>query len=199
MERMEQMERMTSLVMDTLRKGLISEVKGVIHALECGKHQLLDSVSAAIEEVLHKATKRQQSNQKGPMDYIGFSMLQSNLLLNRYALQVDAWDKRFLIDDNKTASKGDFQTIFQGVKPDMETVAAILCEQMTWVQEYELREMKRAHILNYFAIALEALRVVIPACLHIMRESPAILAPKVQFTVGAHMEQQPFYAWRPEI
>lgn len=46
---MKRMVWMTSLVMDTLRKGLISEVKGVIHALECEKHQIMDSVSAAID------------------------------------------------------------------------------------------------------------------------------------------------------
>jgi len=196
---MERMEQMASLAMDTLREGFIHEVKDILLSLEQGSQQMIDNISAAIEEALHKAAQRQQSGQKGPVAYISFSILQSNLLLNRYALQVDAWDERFLIDDNEAASEWDFQAIFQEIKPDMEAVAAKVREQMTRVQKYELKELERAYILNYFAIALDVLKATVPSYLHVIQKSPALLAPEVQFTVGAYMEQQqPFYIWRPE-
>lgn len=198
---MERMEQMASLAMDTLQKGFINEVKYILLSLEEGSQQIIDNISAAIEEALYKAAQWQKLEKKGPVAYISFSMLQSNLLLNRYALQVDAWDERFLIDDSEAASEWDFQAMFQEIKPDMEAVAAKVREQMTRVQKYELKELERAYILNYFVIALEVLRAAIPSsCLDVMQKSPALLAPEVQFTVGAYMEQQqPFYTWRPEI
>lgn len=197
---MKRMEQMASLAMDTLQKGFINEVKYILLSLEEGSQQIIDNISAAIEEALYKAVQWQKLEKKGPVAYISFSMLQSNLLLNRYALQVDAWDERFLIDDSEAASEWDFQAMFQEIKPDMEAVAAKVREQMTRVQKYELKELERAYILNYFVIALEVLRAAIPLCLHTMQKSPALLASEVQFTVGVYMEkQQSFYTWRLEI
>ena len=197
---MERMEQIASLAADKLRENFIGDTEHILLSLEQRIPEIEDGIFAAIEKVLCEAAQRQQSGQKGSVSYISFSLLQSNFILGRFALRVDAWDERFLIDDNEASSEWNFESLLQGAKPNMEAVAAQVRKNMTRVQEYEIKELERAYSLNYFAVAIEVLRNLLPNCLRAMKESPALLAPEVQFTMGAYMEQQQtLYTWSAEI
>lgn len=193
---MERMEQMASLAAEVMRRSFIDEIRDIFQSLGQGSQQIKDSIATAVMAALHEAAQKE----KAPIAYVSFSLLQSNLLLGRYALRVDAWDKRFLLDDDEASSEWDFQFMLQRSGPDMDAVAAKVRETMTRVQDYELKELERAYCLNYYAIAFEVLRAALPSCFPALMKNPALWADEVNFTVGAYMEQQQLICqWRPEI
>lgn len=193
---MERMEQMASLAAEVMRRSFTDEIRDIFQSLEQDSQQIKDSIASAVLAALHEAARKE----KAPIAYVTFSLLQSNLLLGRCALRVDAWDKRFLLDDNEASSEWDFQFMLQRTGPDMKAVAAKIRETMTRVQDYELKELERAYLLNYYAIAFEVLRAALPACLPALMESPVPWSDEVNFTVGAYMERQQIICqWRPEI
>lgn len=196
---MDRMEQLASLAAETMRKNLIITANDIATALKGNDQQIIDSVVNAVQMALHEAVRWQKNGSKGPISYISFSFLQSNLLLNHYALRVDAWDERFMIDDMESAAEWDFHTIFPCVSPDINAVAEKVRETVIRVQEYELRELERAYCLIYFTIAMDILKAVLSNNVELWKDSPASLAPEVQFTLGAYMEpQQSIYIWRAD-
>ena len=193
---MERMEQMASLAAEAMRRNFTDEIGDIFRSLGQGSQQIKDSIASAVMDALHEAARKD----KAPIAYVTFSLLQSNLHLGRCALRVDAWDKRFLLDDVEAASEWDFQFIFQKIGPDMDAVAAKVRETMTRVQDYELKELERAYLLNYYAIAFEVLRAALPSCFPVWMESPAPWGDEVNFTVLGYIEQQQIICqWRPMI
>lgn len=193
---MERMEQMASLAAEVMRRSFIDEIRDIFQSLGQGSQQIKDSIATAVMAALHEAAQKE----KAPIAYVSFSLLQSNLLLDRYTLRVDALNDRFLLDDIEAASEWDFQFIFQKLGPDMDAVAAKVRETMTRVQDYELKELERAYLLNYYAVALEVIRAALPSCLPALIKSPAPWADEVNFTVGGYMEQQQIICqWRPMV
>ena len=196
---MERIDQMAILALDTFQKCFVNDIKEMVVLLESQKEHIINNITEALKTVLQAAAHWQNVEKKGPLNYISFSFLNSNLLLNHYAIRVDAWDERFFIDENEASSEWDFQNILCGTGLDMDAVSTAVKKTMIIVQEYELKELERAYLLNYYAFAIEVLKIAIPFCTHVMSESPAMLATEVQFTVGTYMEkQQPFYTWRLE-
>lgn len=120
-------------------------------------------------------------------------------MLDRLAFRVDAWDERFMLDDNEASSEWDFRTLVSCGGPDMDAVAKKVRETMIRVQDYELKELERAYRVNYFALAVEVLRAALPLSIDQIKRGSVELSPEVQFTVGPYMEQQqPIYVWRAD-
>lgn len=196
---MERMKQIADVSAEILRENFLKDATAVLISLIQQPQQIIENISIAIEFVLRKAGEQQKAQKKGPVAYITFSFLQSNLFLNNYAFQVDAWDEQFYLDSSEATAEVDFQDIFCGVEPDMDLVAKKVRETMARVQQYELKELERSYHYNYYGILIEVLRAALPYCMDIMQKSLAYMESEVQFTVGAYMEkQQPIYIWRED-
>ena len=196
---MERMEQMASLATDILREELVNDVKEIMSSLEQKTQQIVAEIASAVETALREAEHRQIAREKRAVSYISFSFLQSYLLLDRFAFRVDAWDERFMLDDREASSEWDFRTLVSCSGPDMKAVAKKVRETMIRVQDYELKELERAYIVNYFALAVEVLRAALPFSVDQVKRDSAELSPEIQFTVGPYMEQQqPIYIWRAD-
>ena len=196
---MERMEQMASLAADVLREDLVNDVKEIMSSLEQKNQQITSEIASAVGTALREAEHRQITGEKGAVSYISFSILHSYLLLDRLAFRVDAWDERFMLDDNEASSEWDFRTLVSCGGLDMDAVAKKVRETMIRVQDYELKELERAYRVNYFALAVEVLRAALPRSVDQVKRDLVELSPEVQFTVGLYMEQQqPIYIWRPD-
>lgn len=196
---MERMEQMASLAADVLREELVNDVKEIMSSLEQKSQQITSEIASAVGTALREAEHRQIAGEKGAVSYISFSILQSYLMLDRLAFRVDAWDERFMLDDNEASSEWDFRTLVSCSGPDMNAVAKKVRETMIRVQDYELKELERAYRVNYFALAVEVLRAALPFSVDQVKRDSAELSPEIQFTVGPYMEQQqPIYVWRAD-
>ena len=196
---MERMEQMASLAADVLREELVNDVKEIMSSLEQKSQQITSEIASAVGTALREAEHPQIAGEKGAVSYISFSILQSYLMLDRLAFRVDAWDERFMLDDNEASSEWDFRTLVSCGGPDMDAVAKKVRETMIRVQDYELKELERAYRVNYFALAVEVLRAALPLSIDQIKRGSVELSPEVQFTVGPYMEQQqPIYVWRAD-
>lgn len=193
------MEELAALILEPLQQRFLSELGQILGAMEDNIQTLNTDLLHALQEVLDKSGHLQAITPKGAVAYISFSFLQSNLLLGKYAFQIDAYDERFLIDDYEASSEWDFSLLVQNLDQNFEAMARRLRQSVTRVQEYELWELQKAHQTNYYTTAAGVLQRLLPPCLDKLSFEETAVIPEVQFTIGPYMEKQtPFYQWRRE-
>lgn len=196
---MERMEELASLVSEPLQQRFLTDLDQIVLCMKDNIELLSDGLLNALQEAVDEAACMQSAEKKGAIAYISFSLLQSNLLLEKYAFRIDVYDERFLIDDSEAASEWDFSLLLQNLDTNFDVIASTLRQSVIRVQEYELWELKKAYQLNYYATATGLLQGLVPLCLDRLSLDGIDTMPEVQFTVGPYMEKQlSFYQWRRE-
>lgn len=196
---MERMEELVSLASEPLQQRFSTELDQIMLCMKDNIELLGDGLLNALQVAVDEAACMQNAEKKGAIAYISFSLLQSNLLLEKYAFRIDVYDERFLIDDNEAASEWDFSLLLQKLDTNFDVVASTLRQSVIRVQEYELWELKKAYQLNYYATTTGLLQGLVPLCLDRLSLDGIDAMPEVQFTVGPYMEKQlSFYQWRRE-
>ena len=196
---MDRMEELASLVSEPLQQRFLTDLDRIVLCMKDNVQVLSADLAKSLQKAFDAAVCWQTAAKKGPVAYVSFSLMQSNLLLEKYAFQIDAYDERFLVDDNEAASEWDFSILLQNLDADFDVIAATLRQSVIRVQEYELWELKKAYHLNYYATATGLLQGLLPLCLDALSLDGIDVMPEIQFTIGPYMEKQmPFYQWRRE-
>ncbi len=196
---MDRMEELASLVSEPLQQRFLTDLDRIVLCMKDNAQVLNADLARSIQKAFDAAVCWQTAAKKRPVAYISFSVMQSNLLLEKYAFQIDAYDERFLVDDNEAASEWDFSILLQNLDTDFDVIAATLRQSVIRVQEYELWELKKAYHLNYYATATGLLQGLLPLCLDALSLDGIDVMPEIQFTIGPYMEKQmSFYQWRRE-
>lgn len=196
---MDRMEELASLVSEPLQQRFLTDLDLIMLSMKDNIQLLSDGLIDALQRVINEAASMQATAKKGAIAYISFSLMQSNLLLEKYAFRLDAYDERFMIDDNEAASEWDFSLLLQNLDTNFDGIASTLRQSVIRVQEYELWELKKAYQMNYYATATGLLQSLLPLCLDKLSLDGTDIMPEVQFTIGPYMENQlPFYQWRRE-
>lgn len=196
---MDRMEELASLVSEPLQQRFLTDLDQIMLSMKNNIQLLSTELLNALQAAIDEAACLQTTAKKGAISYISFSLMQSNLLLEKYAFRIDVYDERFLIDDNEAASEWDFSLLLQNLDTDFDVIDTTLRQSVIRVQEYELWELKKAYQLNYYATATGLLQSLLLLCLNKLSLKRINVVPEVQFTVGPYMEKQmPFYQWRRE-
>ena len=194
---MDRMEELASLVSEPLQQRFLADLDQIVLYIKDNIQVLSAGLTSSLQTAIDQTICWQAANKKGPVAYISFSLLQSNILLEKYAFQIDTYDDRFLIDDSEAASEWDFSILLQNLDTNFDVIASTLRQSVIRVQEYELWELKKAYHLNYYATATGLLQSLLPLCLDVLSLDGIDVMPEVQFTVGPYMEKQmSFYRWR---
>lgn len=182
-----------------MQQRFLTDLDQIVLCMKDNIELLSDGLLNALQEAVDEAACMQNAGKKGAIAYISFSLLQSNLLLEKFAFRIDVYDERFLIDDSEAASEWDFSLLLQNLDTNFDVIAFTLRQSVIRVQEYELWELKKAYQLNYYATATGLLQSLVPLCLDRLSLDGIDTMPEVQFTVGPYMEKQlSFYQWRRE-
>ena len=196
---MDRMEELASLVSEPLQQRFLADLDQIVLCMKDNIQVLSADLTRSIQKAFDETVCWQTATKKGPVAYVSFSLLQSNLLLEKYAFRIDAYDNRFLVDDCEAASEWDFSALLQSLDTNFDVIASTLRQSVIRVQEYELWELKKACHLNYYATATGLLQGLLPLCLDALSLDGMGVMPEVQFTVGPYMEKQmPFFQWRRE-
>lgn len=194
---MDRMEELASLASEPLQQQFLMDLDQIVLCMKDNIRTLKAGLISSLQKAIDEAACWQRIGKKRAIGYISFSLLQSNLLLEKYAFQIDTYDDRFLIDNNEAASEWDFSILLQNLDTSFDVIASTLRQSVIRVQEYELWELKKAYGLNYYAAATGLLQSLLPLCLSELSLDGSGVLPEVQFTVGPYMEKQlPFYQWR---
>lgn len=196
---MDRMEELASLVSEPLQQRFLTDLDRIVLCMKDNVQVVNADLARSIQKAFDAAVCWQTAAKKGPVAYISFSVMQSNLLLEKYALRIDAYDDRFLVDDSEAASEWDFSALLQNLNTNFDVIVSTLRQSVIRVQEYELWELKKAYHLNYYATATGLLQGLLPLCLDALSLDGIDVMPEVHFTVGPYMEKQmPFFQWRRE-
>ena len=181
---MDRMEELASLVSEPLQQRFLADLDQLVLYMKDNIQVLSADLTRSLQTAIDQTTCWQTANKKGPVAYISFSLLQSNILLEKYAFWIDTYDDRFLIDDSEAASEWDFSMLLQNLDTNFDVIASTLRQSVIRVQEYELWELKKAYHLNYYATATRLLQGLLPLCLDALSLDGIDVMPEVQFTVG---------------
>lgn len=194
---MDRRETLTALATEYLQERFAQDLSLIHSAYSKSSPQLRNNLCNTMQQILQQVQSRQEMNQKGSIAYVSFSLMQSNVLMDTFALHVDAYDERFLLDSSEASAEWDFSLLMQNVDTNFEAVAQILRRTETRVQEYEVLELKRSYQTCYYPVVLEFLPSLLEECLKQLPLDTVLLRPEIIFTFGMYLEKQlPFYTWR---
>lgn len=196
---MDRRETLIGLATDCLQERFAEDLTLIYAASTECTPQLCNNLCEAMLQILRRVQLLQELGQKGAIAYVSFSLMQSNVLMDKFALHIGAYDERFLLDNNEASAEWDFSLLIQNADTNFESVAKIVRKTETRVQEYEILELKRSYQTCYYPVVLEFLPQFLDGCLKQIPLDTVHLCPEVIFTFGKYMEKQlPFYVWRQE-
>lgn len=108
---MDRMEELASLVSEPLQQRFLIDLDQIVLYMKDNIQVLSADLTSSLQTAIDQSICWQAANKKGSVAYISFSLLQSNVLLEKYAFRIDAYDDRFLVDDSEAASEWDFSEI----------------------------------------------------------------------------------------
>ena len=104
----------------------------------------------------------QECGKKGKVAYISFSMLYSNLLLDKNSLRIDIYDSNYVCDDVEVVGEWTPEHIFDRCKDDMDKAMRILSSDYIRVEPYEHRMLYQSYVADYYLLAVVILRDMLP-------------------------------------
>lgn len=194
---MDRMEQLAALAAKPLGERFEERCGQVLSEAAAQKEPLMQGLAAALDTAMTQARALQMSGRKGPIAFISFSILHSNILLDRNGLRVDIYDEGFWVDDAEASSDWDLAWLFRWMDEDLNAAAKNIRQSVSRVQEYELLELAKAYSLNYYALATLLLTSMLPATVERVPMLETKRAPMIQITAGQYMENQPcIFEWR---
>lgn len=193
MERKKQIElALEPLLLEQLQADTHRLMKSIEHRADFIIGELSDVISVALAQ----AALHQRTSLKGPIAYISFSLLLSNILTDRHGFQVAVFDDSFFMDTQEAIADWRPNCIFAGMQQCFDAAASIVKQQIPRLQPYELVDPEHAFSLNYYGIAMEVLIHALPRVFETISISALKKADKVQVVTGPYMEKQDcIYTW----
>lgn len=185
---------------EPVRRKADLEKRFILEAMKTYQGQLKSSMAETLNTVFHAAANQQSSGSKGEISYICFSFQKDNLPLNRYAIRVDIRDSRFYRDPYEAFADWDFSILLCNVDSDFSSIESAVQKSVAQVQAHELEEVRQVYMMHHYAMAMDYLRKIVPACLKQVKIAPALAASEVKCTIGPYMGQQHvFHIWKLNV
>lgn len=193
---MERAEQIVLALEPLLLAELESDTQRLTKSIEQRADMIVDELSDSITAALNQAVIHQEANRKGPITYISFSMLLSNILMDNHGFQVAAFDERFFVDMEEAIADWRPAYIFSGIQRCMDSAASVIKQRIPRLRPYELIESKHAFSMNYYGIATQILMTALPQVLENLTLPTLKKADKVLVVTGLYMEKQDcIYVW----
>ena len=193
------MEQLAAAVLPMVQECVAARERQIIEQLREKADEIMQSLTAALERNFMQAAKLQKAEKMQPLAYLCFAILQSDILLDRHTLQLDAYDTMLYLDKCEVSTDWEIEWLFPCFAEDCTRIEQHLKRTLTRVQAYELKEVRRAYSMNYYATAALVLPKLLPAVMEKADLHEVQLQDEVQITIGMYMEQQQsLYTWRKQ-
>lgn len=108
-------------------------------------------IQAEFIEILYQGLK--ESKKKGKeIQYILLSMLNSSMITKSYEYQMAFYNQELYLDENPIYRYFKLKFLFDFFEEDMGYLKKKLANQIIRLQEYELNEIGKEYILNYYSL-----------------------------------------------
>lgn len=196
---MERLENLAAIAANKL-PAIFADGYGKImnYAAEHEREIVLD-LAEALDSVIRKVSSHQMGGQKGPLEFINFSFLLSNMMLGQHGLQIDAYDSNYYLDELEASADWRPDWIFTYANNEFDAVIKDLKAAFPRVQQYELDEIKRVYLLNHYSMAIQVLCIILPRAFPLLNLSQVECVSEIKVSCGLYMErQQGIFTWEVE-
>lgn len=144
---------------------------------------------------------KESKKRKKEIPYILISMLNSSIVTKSYEYEMAFYDKRFYLDENPICLYFKLKFLFDFFEEDMKDLKKKLEGCVIRLQEYEVNEIGREYVLNYYALGTVLLKQMVEQSFLVLGEMKeevvSSLSKDVVILFGRYMEK-PMKLWGRE-
>lgn len=123
---------------------------------------IVEGFIKTFSNLFKEANELQKQAIKDKVAIINISFLYSNILLNKYAVQINVYDKQFYLDKVEISSDLDLSYLFQFIEEDMVYIKKELGKRFIRLKDYELVNIRTKYIVRYYKLAEYLIRDLVP-------------------------------------
>lgn len=142
-----------------------------------------------LDKVFRKTIEKQKSNEKDSIAYIYFSVLYSNILMEKHALRIDLYDKNNVCDSVEITDEWKPNYIFDMYSDAMSQIAKILSSNYVYIEPFELKKLYKSYVMNYYLLALVLLKRMLPQIQQMESYKLMNKESKVKIVYGEYMDR----------
>ncbi len=144
---------------------------------------------------------KESKKRKKEIQYILISMLNSSIVTKSYEYEMAFYDKRFYLDENPICLYFKLKFLFDFFEEDMKDLKKKLEGCVIRLQEYEVNEIGKEYVLNYYALGTVLLKQMAEQSFLVLGEMKeevvSSLSKDVVILFGRYMEK-PMKLWGRE-
>ncbi len=144
---------------------------------------------------------KESKKRKKEIQYILISMLNSSIVTKSYEYEMAFYDKRFYLDENPICLYFKLKFLFDFFEEDMKDLKKKLEGCVIRLQEYEVNEIGKEYVLNYYALGTVLLKQMVEQSFLVLGEMKeevvSSLSNDVVILFGRYMEK-PMKLWGRE-
>lgn len=121
--------------------------------------QLIDKFMDCFEQYCDKVVRMQTEGKKGPVGFIHFSILRTNILAKRHKIRLDAYDEGWYLDRNECSGEYDVQEFYQWLDEFADTVERARNNGFSKIKLVDVQQTVFDESNKYLLFVAELLRV----------------------------------------
>ncbi len=193
MERWEEIEKKAYPILEERIKKNTDEIMNYYLQHEV---EIQEEFVKTIFQGLKEGKKR-----KKEIQYILISMLNSSIVTKSYEYEMAFYDNRFYLDENPICLYFKLKFLFDFFEEDMKGLKKKLGGCVIRLQEYEVNEIGKEYVLNYYALGTVLLKQMAEQSFLVLGEMKeevvSSLSKDVVILFGRYMEK-PMKLWGKE-
>ena len=150
---MEQMQKIQSSGGRLMESILQTRLKEIQIYFSNNKELIHADFKKCIDMLYSEACSLQQTEKKGPIQFLSISYLQRCIFTKKHEVRLDLYDKDFYLDKCKTTQYWDMNFLFHFFEQDMEYFKKHIGKLIFQIKDYEEKEFALWYITHYYKIA----------------------------------------------
>ena len=168
-----------------LAERLRQNIRAIDAAFQRAPEEYYAAFFKVIQDLLERVSEVQKQGNKGALQYICISYLQSSLYTGHYQLRFDAYDDRQFGDVTDTYAYWSPDFIFQYIAEDIAHFRRHVSKHIIRIQEHEIMHFAARYSLHYYQIVRQFIASLIESIIsQIIPDAEALTV-----TFGGYMDQ----------
>lgn len=150
---MSRMEKINGCLPTICSPVFANSIKRIEAYCEKNSREVSQEFVEALTNLFDELAKKQPKKQKGKLNYLVFSPLQSGIQLGQKRIRLEAMDYRFSMDPMETAVHLDAEGIYHFFEEDIEQIKKEAIQVVPRIYEYELDLIRYEYAGYYHSVA----------------------------------------------
>ena len=182
---MSRQEIIENMVMELANQKLVCALRRITDYYKEYKTEIEEKFIRKIEHGLQQCIKGQKK-----IGFISISILESSLITRTYDLQIAFYNEDLYADDSPVYEYWAPTFIYEYLESDIEEMERSLRNQTVRLKAYEMYELKRQYITNFYFLIGFMMKGLTPKIVYLCKYKEADRESIVKVLFGKYMERQ---------